>query len=390
MIDNLTLQVNSLSNQLSRINSRIYSAPRNENALRDISRQQQTTETLYLYLLEKREESQVAFASTSPKSKIIERAYGISNVPVSPKKRVILLASIILGTLIPFSIIYIRHIFDNKVHNKIELEKLAGDIPVLAELPRLGKKEKTLVKTADRSVLAESMRILRTNLDYLLKFKKRTEGGSMVFVTSSVPGEGKTLVSSNLAMIYLKANKKVLLVGGDIRNPKINQFYSGKNVDKLKRVSGNEENKGLTDYLVDDSLSAKDITSTMLVSDQMIHIIYSGKLMPNPAELLMNDRLEALVSEVRDKYDYIIVDTAPMVVVSDTMLMTKLADVVVYVTRAGVTDKKVLEYPLKMKKEGKLKNLTFVVNGVKDNNLGYGGKYGYGYGKTVKKWWQFT
>ena len=128
----------------------------------------------------------------------------------------------------------------------------------------------------------------------------------------------------------------------------------------------------------------------MLVSDQTIDIIYSGKLMPNPAELLMSDRLEELVADVREKYDYVIVDTAPVVVVSDTMLIAKFADLILYVTRAGYTDMKILDFPLKMNEEGKLKNLTFVVNSVKDTNLGYGGKYGYGYGKSAKKWWNFS
>ena len=387
--ENLNLQVNSLSSQLSRIRSRIYATPGNERALRDISRRQQTTESLYLYLLEKREESQISFASTPPKSKIIDSAYG-TKFPVQPQPLKIYLATFILGLALPFSIIYGNQLLNNKVQNKLELEKWIDNIPVLAELPRLKKKEKTLVTTSDRSVLAESLRILRTNLDYLLKQKKTGSGGHVIFVTSSVPGEGKSFVSSNLAMIYAKANKRVLLVGGDIRNPKINQFYSSKNVDKLKRVSGNEDNNGLTEYLINDALTPRDITNTMLVSDQTIDIIYSGKLMPNPAELLMSDRLEKLVADVREKYDYVIVDTAPVVVVSDTMLIAKFADLILYVTRAGYTDMKILDFPLKMNEEGKMNNLSFVVNSVKDTNLGYGGKYGYGYGKAAKKWWNFS
>jgi tyrosine-protein kinase Etk/Wzc len=389
-INELRLQVNNLSGQLSRINSQIYTTPRNERALRDIARQKETTEALYLYLLQKREESQITFANTPPKSTIIDRAYLSSPFPVSPKVPIILVSSIVLGFLIPFSFIYINGLVDNKVHNKLGLEKLVRKIPVLAELPRLGSKEKMLVKSGDRSVLAESLRILRTNLDYLLKIQNKTLEGHVIFVTSSVPGEGKTFVASNLAMIYAKANKKVLLVGGDIRNPKLNQFYSGKNVDKLKRVSGNKDNKGLTDYLISDTLSARDITNTLLVSDQTVDIIHSGKLMPNPAELLMNDRLEEFVSEVREQYDYVIVDTAPMVVVSDTMLMSKFSDMVLYLTRADFTNQNVLDFPLKMNEEGKIKNLSFIVNGVKDSNLGYGGKYGYGYGQPSKKWWKLS
>ena len=172
--NNLNLQVNSLSKQLSQINSRIYAAPGNARALRDIARRQQTTESLYLYLLQKREESQITFASASPKSKVINSAYG-SNFPVSPKKNAIYLASFILGLLIPFSIIYAKDLLDSKVNSKVELEKLvAGKTSVIAELPKIGRKESKLVSGMDRTVLGESLRILRTNLDYVLRKKLKT------------------------------------------------------------------------------------------------------------------------------------------------------------------------------------------------------------------------
>ena len=324
--NNLGLQVNSLSSQLSRINSRIYSAPKNEQALRDITRQQQTTEQLYLYLLQKREESQITFASASPKSNIIDSAYMSSEIPVSPKKPIILLASMILGLLVPFSFIYVRDLLDNKVHNKVSLEKLTGDIPVLAELPKLVRKDNTLVKIGERTVLAESLRILRTNIDYIIKSKKKKDTrGSIIYVTSSVSGEGKTLVASNLAMIFANTDKKVLLIGADIRNPKIYQFYSGKNVDKLGKPKRNSEDNGLTDYLVNTSLVSKDIISTMLAHEQTVDIIYSGRIPPNPAELLMNGRMKELLDDVVNEYDYIIVDTAPLMVVTDTLLISGYA-----------------------------------------------------------------
>lgn len=388
MINNLNLQVNNLSSQLSSINARIYAAPGNERALRDITRQQQTTEALYLYLLQKREESQITFASTAPKSKIIDRAYPVSQFPVSPNKPVVLLAFMILGMLIPFSFIYVNQLLDNKVHNKVNLEKQVGSIPVLAELPKLSKKENTLVKSTERTVIAESLRILRTNLDYIIKSKKNFSKGNIIFVTSSVPGEGKTFIASNLSMIFANTNKKVLLIGADIRNPKIYQFYSGKHVDKLGKAFRNKENKGLTEYLVDTNLGHKDIISSMLVYDHTIDIIYSGKIPPNPADLLMSDRLSELLETVKLEYDYVIVDTAPLMVVSDTLLISEYADHILYVTRAGVTELKVLDFPLKLYKEGKLKGLSFIVNDVKSSNLGYGGQYGYGYGKSVKKWWR--
>ena len=169
--NNLNMQVNNLSSRLSQVNARIYAAPGNERALRDITRQQQTTEALYLYLLQKREESQITFASATPKSNIIDRAYGISPFPVSPQKPKILLAFMILGLLLPFSIIYVNQLLDNKVHNKVILEKHIKNIPVLAELPKLKKSENRLVRTGERTILAESLRILRTNLDYIIRSK---------------------------------------------------------------------------------------------------------------------------------------------------------------------------------------------------------------------------
>ncbi len=391
MTNNLELQVNSLSQQLSRINSRIYSAPKNERALRDISRQQQTTESLYLYLLQKREESQITFASASPKSKIIDDAYLVSDIPVAPRRSVTFLISLLLGLLIPFSIIYSRDLFDNKIHNKANLEKLTGDVPVLAELPKISKKEETLIKTDERTVLAESLRILRTNLDYVLKSKMggKDNVGKTIFITSSVPGEGKTLVSFNLSMICANANKKVLLIGADIRNPKIYNFYQGKNVDKLLKSTQNKDNLGLTDFISDEDIETKDVISSILVNNQSIDIIFSGKIPPNPTELLMSERVNDLFREVKQKYDYIIVDTAPLMVVSDTLLISGNANQTLYVTRAGVTETSVVQFPIQLQKEGKLKGLSFIVNGVKSSNLGYGGKYGYGYGKPEKKWWKF-
>lgn len=390
MTNNLGLQVNNLSSRQSTINSRIYSAPKNAMALRDISRQQETTESLYLYLLQRREEAQITFASSSPKSKVIDTAYAYSDLPVSPKKPIIMLASLILGFLIPFSVIYIKDLLDNKIHNKLGLEKIVGEIPVLSELPKVGRKDNSLVKLDERTVLAESLRILRTNLDYLTKSKKGKEKkGSIIYVTSSIPGEGKTFVSSNLAMIFANTKKKVLLIGADIRNPKIYQFYSGKNVDKLGKPSRNKIDNGLTEYLVDKNLETKDIISSMLAFEQTVDVIYSGKIPPNPAELLMNGRMKELLDSVAEDYDYIVVDTAPLMVVTDTLVISEYADLILYVTRAGMTELKVLDYPIKLRKEGKLKGLSFVVNGVEDSNLGYGGKYGYGYGKTTRKWWNF-
>ncbi len=388
-VNNLGMQVNTLSGQQAIFNSKIYSAPKNERALRDITRKQQTTESLYLYLLQKREESQIAVASTAPKSKVVDYAYNSSEYPVSPKKSIVYLASFLLGFLFPFSIIYVRDLLDNKVHNMHSLEKKAKEIPVLGELPKLSKKDQKLVIKEDRSILAESLRIIRTNLDYLIKTKRAQSGNNnIIFVTSSVPGEGKTFLSSNLSMILASTNKKVLLVGADIRNPKLYSFFTSNEIDSLKKDK-QKRDLGLTEFLFDEKVSITDIINPMLVYQNTIDVVYSGKIPPNPSELLMSSRLKELFSKVSEYYDYVIVDTAPLMVVSDTLLISEYANHLIYVTRAGVTEEKAIEFPLKLQEEGKIKGLCFVVNDVKASNLGYGGKYGYGYGKSLKKWWKF-
>lgn len=384
---NLGMQVNNLSSQMARINSKIYSAPKNSRALRDITRKQETTESLYLYLLQKREESQITLASSTAKSKVIDNAHLVQLNPISPKKPLIYLASIILGFLLPFSVIYGRQVLDNTISSKTELEKIISDVPVLAELPHVGKNDEKLVMKDDRSVLSESMRILRTNLDYIMKSKKGSKN-NVIFVSSSVPGEGKTFVASNLSMILSSTDKKVLLIGADVRNPKLYTFFTGKNVDKLGKSKRNID-IGLTEYLIDDSIQTKSIINTLLVHTNTIDLIYSGKIPPNPSELLMNERFGKLIEEVALDYDYVVVDTAPLMVVTDTLLLTKYSNHLLYVVRAGSTEKKVLEFPMKLKEEGKINGLAFIVNGVKDSDLGYGGKYGYGYSKTSKKWWKF-
>ncbi|WP_225901974.1 GumC family protein [Zobellia barbeyronii] len=388
-VNNLGLTVNSLSGQQARFNSKIYSSPANERALRDITRQQQTTESLYLYLLQKREEAQISAASSSPKSKVVDQAYSVSKLPVSPKKSIIYLASFILGLLVPFSIIYAKDLLDNKVHNMHSLEKLVKNIPILGELPKLTKKDEKFVVKEDRSVLAESLRIIRTNLDYLIKSKRNKAGKSnVVFVTSSVPGEGKTFLSTNLSMILASTNKKVLLIGADIRNPKLYTFFSSGDVDKMQKPTRNKD-AGLTEYLYDNTIEIRDIVNPMLVHRNTVDVIYSGRIPPNPAELLMSDRIKTLFDQVSETYDYVIVDTAPLMVVTDTLLISEHADLLLYVTRAGVTETNAVEYPIKLQEEGKIKGLSFIVNDVDSSNLGYGGKYGYGYGKTQKKWWKF-
>ncbi|WP_289040644.1 tyrosine-protein kinase [uncultured Zobellia sp.] len=382
-IKNLQLQASGLNRQQSRLNSRISSTPKNQRALRDITRKKETTESLYLYLLQKREESQIAYASSKPKSKIIDKPYGPSEFPISPKPLIVYLGAFLMALVFSFSVIFLQSMLDNKVKNRASLEKIIGDFPVLGELPKTRNKERRSIQKNDRSVLAESMRIISSNLDYILK-KGTSNDKNVIFVTSSIPGEGKTFFSSNLAMILADSQNKVLLIGADIRNPQINNFFfehSNDNVKSKKRI-------GLTDYLHNEELSVSDVITTMDVNEGNISIIYSGKVPPNPGELIKSKRIELMMKEVSGMYDYVIVDTAPIVVVSDTLRLSKYAEHTIYVTKAGVTELKLLEYPIKLQKEGQLKNISFIVNAVKGSHLGYYGKYGYGYGESRKKWWK--
>lgn len=380
--NNLNLKVNSLSNQLSRINSRIYAAPSNQRALRDIARKQETTEGLYVYLLQKREEAQIAFASAEPRIKIVDNAFLENPFPVEPNKKIIYLGAIILGLLIPFAIIYLNELLDNKVNNMVTLQKLIGnDLVVLSEIPKT--KSTTLVKKEDRSVLAESLRILRTNLDYILNTRAKSTSCKVVMLTSSVSGEGKTFLCSNLSMILATTNKRVLLLGADIRNPKIFDYFKVDNIEDKKEIP-----IGLTDYLHKQDLKVRQLIQSVKKNEVSLDIIYSGKILPNPSELLLSEKLEELFLHLRDQYDYVVVDSAPLLSVTDSLLLEKYTDQVIYVTKSGTTERKVLEFPLNLHRDGKLKNLSFVVNAVKESNLGYGGKYGYGYETNTKKWYQ--
>ncbi|WP_240729842.1 polysaccharide biosynthesis tyrosine autokinase [Flavobacterium sp. ASW18X] len=384
MQNNLSLRVNNLSSQLATINSKIYSAPKNERALREITRKQQTVEGLYLYLLQKREEAQIAYASAAPNSKVIDTAYPASKYAVSPKKSIIYLASLILGFMLPIGVLYALDILDDKIHSAESLEKLIEGGVIVGELPKLKKKENKIIGSGDRSVISEALRIIRTNIDYLLKKNSGAEDKkNVVFVTSNLPQEGKTFFSTNLSFILSNTGKKILLIGADIRNPKFHEFLE--EAQGATPGANFRDQIGLTDYLYNSKKSIGEITNKVVIHGNAIDVIASGKLYPNPSELLLSERFGDLITKASESYDYVIVDTAPTMPVTDTLLISANADVVVYVTRAGKTKIDDMAYPIKLKKEGKLNNLAFVVNGVKNSELGYGGKYGYGYGEPIGK-----
>ena len=355
--------MNALQSQKSKFENRLNELPTQERGFKDISRQQQTVETLYLFLLQKREELEIQAAATPANLKIIDHAYG-SDDPVAPRKMIILLGAMIAGFLIPFGILYLKFLLDNKVHSRKDIEEALG-APILGEIPA---SEHPIIEENDRSSLAEAIRILRTNISFMLGAAKKNES-AVLYVTSTTSGEGKSFIATNLAKILSMSGKKVLLLGADIRSPKV--------LDYLGLSHLQHTNIGITQYLVNPEMSVSNIV-IQKPAPYNFDIIYSGYIAPNPAELLMNGHFADLIAYGRMQYDYVIVDTAPVSMVTDTLLIAEHADMTIYVTRANYLDRRLLNIPKELYEEGKLKNMAVVVNDV-DFKRGYGYGYGYGY-----------
>jgi tyrosine-protein kinase Etk/Wzc len=354
---------------LKQENSSTFSSiPAKEKILRSIERQQSIKETLYLFLLQKREEAAVSKAVTSPSIKVVD--YAMTNyIPIAPKRSIIYLAALLVGLLIPFGIVYVLFLTDTKIHSKLDFERLSPTIPVVAEIPFIDEDSRMITKN-DRSVLAEAFRILRTNINYLIPIKKEGEC-PVIYTSSSIKGEGKTFVSLNLALTLASMDKKVLLVGSDLRNPQLHKY-----------LSLNKNRIGLSNYLYDATTNWKDLINEKVFNNDYLSIIFAGSVPPNPAELLSNGRFEELLNILKKEYDYVVVDTAPTILVTDTLLISQLADITVYVTRADHTDKKLLTYSKGLKDQGKMVNMAYVINNVggeKGYGYGYGYKYSYGY-----------
>lgn len=363
----LQSKINSIG-QISSGQSQQYAAlPYQEKAIRSIERQQEIKEALYIILLQKREEAAVNLAIINPSIKMVDLAKA-SSMPVSPKKAIIYLAALLLGLGIPIGIIYVYFLLDTKIHSKKDVQAVITEIPVIAEIPHIAEAAK-LVKYLDRSVLSEAFRILRTNLTFLIKDENKSQ---VLFTTSTIKGEGKTFVSMNLAITLSTLNKKVILVGADLRNPQLH-----------KMLNSTRHKKGVTNYLHDTTTVLNDIIETGNEYNLKFDLIFSGTIPPNPAELLSNGRFEVLLEELKKDYDFVIVDTAPTLLVTDTTLIANLADLIVFVIRANHTDKNLLHFINELKALKKINNAGIVLNNVgeqKGYGYSYSYKYNYGYG----------
>ena len=370
------ITLNSLYRQDAKIGGQLYTAPTKQRQLRDIERQQSIKESLYLYLLEKREESAISLGMFSPNAKVIDTAHS-TYIPVAPNKMITYLAAVLLGLMLPIGLIYVMNLLDSKIYDKDDLIQVLN-IPYIGDVPMTNKKNKLITKV-DYSAKAESFRIIRSNIDFLLKDLKTNT--KKIFITSTRAQEGKSHTSTNLASSISFSEKTVLLIEMDIRVPKIMQYLKEKPSTKI----------GLSDYLADKQLNPDQIVNK-LKDNKFLDVITSGTIPPNPSELLMSKRVQELFDYFEDKYDYIIVDTSAVGLVSDTLLISKFADMFLYVVSADNIDKRHLVAIAKpLFEDHRLPRMNVLLNGTNFDKKGYG--YGYGYGENPgkeKKWYQFS
>ncbi|MCL6461286.1 MAG: polysaccharide biosynthesis tyrosine autokinase [Flavobacterium micromati] len=349
----------------------VLQIPFNEKTLRSIERQQKIKENLYLLLLQKREESSISYAVTAPSIKIIEYA-SASPSPIAPERNITLLSALFIGFAIPFGILFIRNLLDSKVKDTSEIGFRKSQIPVIAEIPFF-KDFKLFKDKNDRSVHAESFRILSSNVNFSLPLKESSIG-QVIMITSSIMGEGKTFIATNLSLAFASYNKKVLLVGADMRKPKLHLSLDMEKVDK-----------GLSTYLHDKNTTWQDVIVKNNPYNDNLDVIFAGIIPPNPSNIISNGRFEDFINEAKLIYDYIILDTAPTIYVNDTFLIANNADLTLYLTRQDYTEKQLIEYAATLQNSEKLKNIAFIFNGIKSvgccgYNYKYSYNYGYGYG----------
>ena len=358
-----------IDRQASKFESRISDAPRQEKEFMTISRQQEIKATLYIMLLQKREENAITLAATANNGRIIENPLP-DEKPVAPKKMIFMLAALILGFAIPVGSVYLHDLLKYKIENRDDVEALTT-VPILAELPlvKQGGSGAIVVRENKNDIMEETFRGLRTNLLFTLG-----KSDKVVLFSSTQPGEGKSFVAGNLAMSLAYLGKKVIVVGMDIRKPGLNKVFnlSSKSI-------------GITNYLSDpDHVDLFSMIQNSNISPNL-DILLGGPIPPNPTELVARDVLDQAIAQLKERYDYVILDTAPIGMVTDTAIIGRVADMCVYVCRADVTPKAGFNYINVLQKERKFPKLATVINGLdmtkRKNNYGYGYGRKYGYGK---------
>ena len=361
-IDGLELSLRRYNQMESKTKDRIAELPNKKNSLNTYMRSFKIVEELYVFLLQRKEEASISYISALPNLKIL--SYGVSrNSPISPKVQITYLVALLLGLFLPFGVLYLLQMLDTKINTRDDLEKGLQGISILGEVPF----DENLKKSQNdiRGITAESTRVLRSSMSFLLK----KETGNIITVTSTTKGEGKSFVSYNLAASYKALGKKVILVGADLRNPQIHNRLG------IKRGS-----KGLSTFLADTNVTDLDHLITKASNSKQIDLLLSGAIPPNPSELLMRPRMKELLERLKEQYDVILIDSAPLLLVSDTTALLPLSDLVVYVSRAQYSDKNIFPFIKELQNRPNIPSFGMVLNGlIAGPRSGYNYKYGYRY-----------
>lgn len=353
-----------LDREASRFSRRISDAPGQERQYVSIARQQEIKAGLYLMLLQKREENAITLAATANNAKIIDEPVAEGG-PVSPKPKMIYMIALVLGVGLPVGIIFLTSLTKFKIEGRGDVEKLTR-LPIVGDVPLTGEKNGSIaVFENQNNLMSETFRNVRTNLQFMLG-----NGQKVILVTSTVSGEGKSFISANLAISLSLLGKKVVIVGLDIRKPGLNKVFN---------ISRKEQ--GITQYLSNPEKNLMDFVQASHVS-KSLYILPGGTVPPNPTELLARDGLDKAIETLKKNFDYVILDTAPVGMVTDTLLIGRVADLSVYVCRADYTRKAEFTLINELAENNKLPNLCTVINGLDFQKKKYGYYYGYGkYGK---------
>lgn len=364
MIVSLNVKRNDAQNREMRAQDRVTAIPTKERQMLSIERQQKIKEALYLFLLNKREENALSQAMADNNARVIDGAEG-SNAPISPNRNRILLLGLLVGIALPGAVCLAILFMDTRVHGRKDIEG-ATSVPYLGEIPldkeamKDHRKKVMAVKEQGDDIVSEAFRILRTNMAFL---SKKDKPAQVITFTSFNIGAGKTFIARNLSMSLAYLKKRVVMVDLDIRKGTLSRHFGHYHV-------------GVTNYLSDNTVKVDDI----IQHQEGFDLIPAGILAPNPAELLMDNRLDELINELRTRYDYIIADNVPVGLIADATIANRIADLTIFVVRAGKLDRRQLPDIEKLYQEKKLKNMALVLNGANLERHGYGYSYGYGYG----------
>ena len=358
--DGLKIAKTDVLRKENQFNSKIKEVPTQERQFLEIKRQQEIKQKLYIFLLQKSEENALSLASTVPSAKTVDSAY-TSLEPVAPKRMMIFLLALIFGAAIPIIIIYTKELLNNKITDKKDLLRYIK-VPFLGSIALNKDSDRIVVREGKTTPIVEMFRLIRTNMNFMLSGTK----SPVILITSSISGEGKSFTAINIAMSFALLNKKVVLIGLDVRNPMLSEYM---HISKAK---------GISLYLSDPSYKPEDII-IQSGFHPFLDVIPAGPIPPNPSELLLSSRLDDLIAGLKEQYDYIILDSAPVGIVSDTYLLNRVVDNSIYVTRQNYTPREATSLINEIYKQKRINKLSVILNGT-DESLGYG--YGYGYGYT--------